>query len=93
MEANGWLKCSQEHTTGLYPETDKFSPNPAISVPYDQFQYLIKPRFWTLSIVTGYKKNTTFRELHLLPSSGKGGGPTQLGPLQRTSLSHWTSEL
>jgi hypothetical protein len=30
---------------------------------------LIKPRFWTLSIVTGYK-NTTFRELALLPSSG-----------------------
>jgi len=50
---------------------------------------LIKPRFWTLSIVTGYK-NTTFRELALLPSSGKRGGPTQLGPLERASLSHWT---
>jgi hypothetical protein len=49
--------------------------------------YLIKPRFWTLSIVTGYK-NTTFRELALLPSSGKTGGPTQLGPLERASLSH-----
>jgi hypothetical protein len=50
---------------------------------------LIKPRFWTLSIVSGYKK-TTFRELALLPSSGKRGGPTQLGPLERASLSHWT---
>jgi hypothetical protein len=39
---------------------------------------LIKPRFWTLSIVTGYK-NTTFRELALLPSSGKRGGPGVLG--------------
>jgi hypothetical protein len=27
-----------------------------------QFFNLIKPRFWTLSIVTGYK-NTTFREV------------------------------
>jgi hypothetical protein len=34
---------------------------------------LIKTRFWTLSIVTGYK-NTTFRELALLLSSGKRGG-------------------
>jgi hypothetical protein len=29
---------------------------------------LIKPRFWTLSIVSGYK-NTTFRELALLTHS------------------------
>jgi hypothetical protein len=57
----------------------------------DGILYLIKPRFWTLSIVTGYK-NTTFRELALLPSSGKRGGPTQLGPLERASLSHWSSE-
>jgi hypothetical protein len=52
----------------------------------DGVLYLIKPRFWTLSIVTGYK-NTTFQELALLPSSGKTGGPTQLGPLERASLS------
>jgi hypothetical protein len=50
----------------------------------------MKPRFWTFSIRTGYKKNTTFQELALLPSSGKGGGPTQFGPLERASLSHWT---
>jgi hypothetical protein len=54
----------------------------------DGVLYLIKPRFWTLSIVSGYK-NTTFRERALLPSSGKRGGPTQLGLLERASLSHW----
>jgi hypothetical protein len=47
---------------------------------------LVKPRFWTLSIASGYK-NTTFQELALLPSSGKRVGPTQLGPLE--NLSHW----
>jgi hypothetical protein len=54
----------------------------------DGVLYLIKPHFWTLSIITGYK--TTFRELALLPSSGKRGDPTQLGPLKRASHSHWT---
>jgi hypothetical protein len=52
---------------------------------------VIKPRFWTLSIVSGYK-NTMFWELALLPSSGKRGGPTQLGPLERASLSHWSRQ-
>jgi hypothetical protein len=51
--------------------------------------------FWTLSIVQYSKKakNTTFRKLDLLRSSGEAkegeGGvrePTQLGPLQRASL-------
>jgi hypothetical protein len=26
----------------------------------------------------------------MLPSAGKRGGPTQLGPLEKASLSHWT---
>jgi hypothetical protein len=52
----------------------------------DGVLYLIKPRFWTLSIITGYK-NTTFQELALLLSSGKRGSPTQSGPLERASLS------
>jgi hypothetical protein len=40
----------------------------------DGVLYLIKPHFWTLFIVSGYK-NTTFRELALLPCSGNRGGP------------------
>jgi hypothetical protein len=38
------------------------------------------------------KKNTTFRNLDLFPSSGEGGEkiPTQLGPLERANLNHWT---
>jgi hypothetical protein len=35
----------------------------------------------------------TFRKLDLSPSSGEGGGgktPTQLGPLERANLNHWT---
>jgi hypothetical protein len=55
----------------------------------DGVLYLIKPHFWTLSIVSGYK-NITFPELALLPPSGKRGGPIQLGPLEKASLSHWT---
>jgi hypothetical protein len=39
-------------------------------------------------------KNTTFRKLDLFPSSGEGGEktPTQLGPLERANLNHWTME-
>jgi hypothetical protein len=34
-----------------------------------------------------------FRKLDLFPSSGEGGGEdTQLGPLERANLNHWTSE-
>jgi hypothetical protein len=57
--------------------------------------------FRTLSIVLVIKntvknkketvKNTTFRKLDLIPSSGEGK-PTLLGPLERASLSHWISE-
>lgn len=37
-------------------------------------------------------KITTFRKLYLSPFSGKMmGTPTLLGPLERASLSHWTS--
>jgi hypothetical protein len=38
------------------------------------------------------KKNTTFRKLDLFPSSGEGGEktPTQLGPLERANLNHWS---
>jgi hypothetical protein len=54
--------------------------------------------FRTLSIVLVIKttvknkktvKNTTFRKLDLFPSSGEGK-PTHLGPLETSSLSHWT---
>jgi hypothetical protein len=49
--------------------------------------------FWTLSIVQYSKKlkNTTFRKLDLFPSSGRGGTPNQLGPLERANLNHWTT--
>jgi hypothetical protein len=44
-----------------------------------------RPVFWKL-------ENTTFRKLDLFPSSGVGGKtPTQLGPLDRDSLNHWTT--
>jgi hypothetical protein len=40
-------------------------------------------------------RNTTFRKLDLFPSSGEGGGgektPTQLFPLERAHLNHWTT--
>jgi hypothetical protein len=38
-------------------------------------------------------KNTTFRKLDLFPSSGEGGEktPTQLSPLERANLNHWTN--
>jgi hypothetical protein len=38
-------------------------------------------------------ENTTFRKLDLCPYSGERGGktPTQLGPLERANLNHWTS--
>jgi hypothetical protein len=41
---------------------------------------------------SGILENTMFRKLDLFPSSGEGGGktPTQLGPLERTNLNHWT---
>jgi hypothetical protein len=32
-----------------------------------------------------------FRKLDLFPSSGQGGKtPSQLGPLERANLNHWT---
>jgi hypothetical protein len=52
--------------------------------------------FWTLSIVQYSKKfeNTTFRKLDLFPSSGQGGKtPSQLGPLERANLNHWTTQV
>jgi hypothetical protein len=37
-------------------------------------------------------ENTKFRKLDLFPSSGEGGKtPTQLGPLERANLNHWTT--
>jgi hypothetical protein len=54
--------------------------------------------FRTLSIVIVIKKhsknskNTTFRKLDLFPSSGEGQ-PTLLGPLERGSLSHRTTDV
>jgi hypothetical protein len=43
---------------------------------------------------SGILENTTFRKLDLFPSSGEGGGEdtTQLGPLERANLNHWTSD-
>jgi hypothetical protein len=37
-------------------------------------------------------KNTTFRKLDVFPFSGEGGEktPTQLDPLERANLNHWT---
>jgi hypothetical protein len=52
--------------------------------------------FWTLSVVQYSKKleNTTFRKLDLFPSSGRGARtPSQLGPLERANLRHWTTEV
>jgi len=38
-----------------------------------------------------FLKNTTFRKLDLLPSSGKiMAAPTLLGPLERAYRIHWT---
>jgi hypothetical protein len=39
--------------------------------------------------------NTTFRKLCLFPSSGEGvkNTPTQLGPLEKANLNHWTIEI
>jgi hypothetical protein len=46
--------------------------------------------FWTSSIVQ-YSKNATFRKLDLFPSTGQEGKtPSQLGPLERANLNHWT---
>jgi hypothetical protein len=48
--------------------------------------------FRTLSIVQCFSLKM-FRKLALLPSSGKreeGVAPTLWGPLERTSLNHWT---
>jgi hypothetical protein len=46
---------------------------------------------------SGVWRNATFRKLVLFPPSGKKGGgkktPTQLGPLERSNLNHWTSDL
>jgi hypothetical protein len=46
----------------------------------DGVLYLIKPRFWTLSIVSGYK-NTTFRELVQWERLALSKGPNWVGPL------------
>jgi hypothetical protein len=38
-------------------------------------------------------ENTTFRKLDVFPSSGEGEKiPTQLGPLERANLNHWTGK-
>jgi hypothetical protein len=40
---------------------------------------------------SGILEKTTFRKLDLFPSSGEGGGEdTQLGPLERANLNHWS---
>jgi hypothetical protein len=47
-----------------------------------------------LSSIVRYFKNTTFRKRDLFPSSGKkkgGNAPTQLRPLERANLNHWTT--
>jgi hypothetical protein len=40
-------------------------------------------------------RNRTFRKLDLFRSLGEGEGktPTQLGPLERANLNHWTTPL
>jgi hypothetical protein len=54
--------------------------------------HLKQSGFWTLSIVQCFLRNATFRKLNLFPSSGKMKvAPTLLGPLERASLSHWTT--
>jgi hypothetical protein len=51
--------------------------------------------FWTLAINSYSKKpeNTTFQKLDLFPSSGEGGTPTMLGPLERSNLYQWTTNV
>jgi hypothetical protein len=39
MEPEGYLLCSQEPSTGPYPELDQSSPHPRNIFPYDQFEY------------------------------------------------------
>jgi hypothetical protein len=39
MEPEGSLPCSQEPSTGLYPEADESSPWHPILFPKDLFQY------------------------------------------------------
>jgi hypothetical protein len=61
----------------------------------DGVVHLEESCFWTLSIVQRFIfKETTFRKLALLPSSGKkkggeGVAPTLWDPLERASFSHW----
>jgi hypothetical protein len=40
-------------------------------------------------------ENTAFKKLDLFPSSGQGEGlvPSQLGPLERANLNHWTTQV
>jgi hypothetical protein len=37
MEPEGSLPCSQQSTTGSYPELDASSPHPPTLFPYDPF--------------------------------------------------------
>jgi hypothetical protein len=52
--------------------------------------------YWVFGLFpsSGIVESTTFRKLDLFLSSGEGGGektPTQLGPLERANLNHWTT--
>jgi hypothetical protein len=50
-------------------------------------------RVFGLCASSHVSKSTAFRKLDLFPSSGTMmGARTLLGPLERASLSHWTSE-
>jgi hypothetical protein len=53
--------------------------------------HLKESGFWALSVAR-FLKNTTFLKKDLFPSSGKMKlAPTLLGPLERVSFYHWTS--
>jgi hypothetical protein len=48
---------------------------------------------FTRLLVLQKLENTAFRKLDLFSSSGKGGkSPTQLGPLERANMNHWSSD-
>jgi hypothetical protein len=46
--------------------------------------------YWVFGLCSKLE-NTTFRKLHLFPSSGEGWEHTLLGRLERANLNHWDS--
>jgi hypothetical protein len=51
--------------------------------------------YWVFGLfLSGILENTTFRKMDLFPFSDEGGGEvTQLGPLERANLNHWTTSV